>query len=416
MLTSGSAHKVPAHLIGLAVVSISTSTLAASTREAAGASTDSMGFVVTYIATPRAWELMKTDADCPDGYTASISEHYAALSGSEFIAALVAKHPQVSSTLPSAAYRNGGRESRQAGAAGARRELPALVSKPWLFEEAPAKYVQDGVTRGMNLDGIDAPQTPGNEHVRAHKKMKDPAGGYIDNEMYRALGCYHGFRGKDRYNFGPQEDQPSNQRSNGVTTTLIEIRGIDDRLNDSEVQVGVHASADPVVLDTTRPGKFVAQHARGLEYVSYTIRGHSPYSQVLKGRIVNGILTTEPAQIRIESAFYDPVPDQAFLFRGGRIRIDLKDTHPVGLLAGYFDVTHAYNMWMMAAGTLGAAHGLSGPSIYEALRELADGYPDANGQFTSISSAFDMELSPAFIFPPEEAKKPLDDAKRKERS
>lgn len=368
------------------------------------------GFVLTYMSSPVNWKLDKGDEDCPHGYNETISGYLAHSSHSLFVAALIARNPIVSSTLPAAMYtprtqRTAAAErtavAQQRTSVADRRPTAPLVARPWLFDEAPAMLVEEGFSRGMNLDGVNAPVSPGGPATRAHKKFQSPTGEYVDNEMYRVFGCYHGFRTKDKYNFGLYEDQTNNQRVNGVTTTLIEVHAsVDDHFNSDDATVGVYLSADRAVFDNTRPGSFVPEHFRGLPYVSYTIKDRPGYSQVFHGKIRNGILTTSPADLRIENAFYGPVPEQDYYLRGARLTFDLKVDQPTGMIAGYFDVDHAYHMFN-AAGTLGASHGFSAPAMFAALRAYADGYPDkTSGQFTAISSAFDIELTTAYVIHP----------------
>jgi hypothetical protein len=360
------------------------------------------GFVLTYIATPQNWKLDNNDKDCPAGYNPTITHYLLQSSHSAFVTSLVGANPMISSLMPTVLYLT--RNDQRAG--GPRRPTLPLVVKPWLFEEAPTYLVQEGFSRGLNLDGVNAPFSPGSATVRPHKKFLSPTGEYVDNEWYRVLGCYHGFRTKTPYNFGLFEDQAAGERQNGVTTTLIEVTGIKDPLNDDNVSVGVYVSADPIVLDDTKPGTYVEPRVKALRHVSYTVKDDKGPGHVVHGKIVDGVLMTDPGDIKIENAFYEPYPDQAYFLHGARIRLDMKEENPVGILAGYFDLSYAYNL-LNAATTMGASHGLSGVAIYEALRAQADGFPDAKtGEYTAISAGFDIEVTPVYIFHSDSAGRP----------
>jgi hypothetical protein len=373
--------------------------LAGNARAAADGDWRTLGFVLTYIATPPSWKLYSNNEDCPNGYNATISHYAVEISHSDFLSQLVSKSPQFSTGFPRTAYASG-----QAGGVGRDRKGPIvtlpLITKPWFFENAPAKFVQGKLAYGLNLDGVNGPISPGSALIRAHEKFVDPNGEYIDNELYRAVGCYHAFRGKDSYNFGQVEEAASTRRQSGDTTTLIEVSRVDHSTNDGNVMVGIYLSADPAVLNSAAPAAFDKQLHQGIPYFSYSIRERAGYSQSVRGRIVNGVLTTEPADIRIENSLGDMGPDHDFLLRGARLRFDFKDGQTTGMLGGYFVITNAYTMWQQGLGSLGAAHGLSAAAFYEALRTLADGYPDPKtGAYTAISSAFQIELTPAFVIP-----------------
>ena len=68
-----------------------------------------------------------------------------------------------------------------------------------------------------------------------------------------------------------------------------------------------------------------------------------------------------------------------------------------GLVGGYYDFDKWWE-YMLKLEFLIATGDWSCPALYQAARELADGYPDPRtGDCTAISSAFRMDALPAFV-------------------
>src|SRR4029077_8943931 len=95
-------------------------------------------------------------------------------------------------------------------------------------------------------------------------------------------------------------------------------------------------------------------------------------------------------------------------FRGLRLRLKLSAQHADGLLGAYVDVESWYRNLVRAYPTLQHSYGqLSPPSVYQALRRLADGYPDATtGANTAISSALAARFAQVFLLHPQAKKGP----------
>lgn len=244
---------------------------------------------------------------------------------------------------------------------------------------------------GLNLDGKISP---------ANFTAPDGRKG-IDNQLFRLVGCTNSFQ--------------STGQSNGFDTSmyagewgvLIRLKGVDDLQNDDNVEVGIFASADPMQLSPTR---------EALEYATYAMDQDPRFRAVTRGRIKNGILTTDPVDVRFHSVVNSmqlerPLRDariQATITRDGKIK---------GLLAGYTPIEALYNYQYGyrdgkdGAGKLaperlrlgssnGAARvlGHTCPGVYQAMHRLADGHRDpATGKFTSISTQYRFEAVNAFL-------------------
>jgi hypothetical protein len=119
----------------------------------------------------------------------------------------------------------------------------------------------------------------------------------------------------------------------------------------------------------------------------------------MHGRIVNGTLYTDPTDLVYPWAVFYIATDE--YMRGARFKLKLTPTTADGMLAGYQDVETWYSQMMRSYSTHHQSYGASSaPSIYKALRRLADGYPDPKtGANTAISSALLTKFTAVSIVP-----------------
>lgn len=259
-----------------------------------------------------------------------------------------------------------------------------------------------GPAPGMDLDGArDGDNAPG---TCAH----EPFAGGVDNQLLRAMGCVAGYQADDQF-----ESAHLFSLRDGSMTYLVEVTGIDDVRNDEAVEVGLYASPDRPAYAGTNAKDTTSSRGTALRNASLDVTADPKYRQVLKGRITDGVLTTEPAEIRLPHV-YRPFIDTDYLIHAGRLRAEFQpDGSLKGMVAGYYDLTWFYDV----VGTLpGRPHGTSNPrnldisynfhcaGMYHALHRLADGNPDPKtGRCTSLSAAFPLEAVPAFVIHPEQA-------------
>ncbi len=266
--------------------------------------------------------------------------------------------------------------------------------------DPPLLAVEGKVSYGVNLDGT----TDGRATAKscAHEKFEGIDGTpAVDNQMYRLLGCTYGWR----KHFGLVELNANDQRKvNGLGMILVEIRNVDDTQNDADVDVAFYRAIDRAPLDSS---------AKALPYGTYRIdavNGVPRYGSVVKGKIVKGVLTTQPAA-NVSLPFYGNYTyiDQKFRDLSLRLEIEPNGERAKGEFAGYYDIEQ---LWDYIGGlNLQAVAQYSCPALYNGLRKLADGYPDASGQCTGISSAFLVNAVAAFIDHPKGEK--VADAARK---
>lgn len=226
----------------------------------------------------------------------------------------------------------------------------------------------------------------------------------IDNQFYRVVGCTRGYQPTGLANGFATE------MLTGSWGILISMDDVDDLQNDDHVVVGFYANSDPITLSPNRAP---------LAYASYTPIEDTRYHATTTGRIVDGVLTTEPVDVRFYSVLNAMYIDQ--VYRDARLQVSFDEEGRMsGYLAGYAPVENAYDVNFgyrdARAGHPGAPElgpertrtnsaigksnhmGYTCPGIYHALLEHADGHFDPElGRCTSISVQFQIDAMPAFV-------------------
>ncbi|MHB1207993.1 MAG: hypothetical protein ACYCZX_20680, partial [Rhodospirillaceae bacterium] len=109
------------------------------------------------------------------------------------------------------------------------------------------------------------------------------------------------------------------------------------------------------------------------------------------------VLTTAPADVHWPWAVFLGRPG-AYDFKGARFQLALTGDKAQGMLGGYSDIDTWYQQLVRSWSTHHSSYGgLSQPSFYRALHRLADGYPDAEGKNTGISSVLAIKMVQIFI-------------------
>jgi hypothetical protein len=194
----------------------------------------------------------------------------------------------------------------------------------------------------------------------------------VDNQLWRVLGCQWSFR---------EHGDP--KVAAGVLfsarrPTLIEISGIDDPRNDDDVSIAVYASATALHVNAQR-GALAKASYDALD--DARVNGHT------RGRIVDGVLTTEPFDVGL--AYQEQIIDSVRKLRAVRLRATLKPDGSIdGGFYGYYDLDSFWDQ-VRQMGQLGTSVSrISCPAVRSALKRYADGFPDpATGENTAISSA-----------------------------
>jgi hypothetical protein len=185
--------------------------------------------------------------------------------------------------------------------------------------------------------------------------------------------------------------------ASGEWTQVILLQDVNSLENDADVKVIYANTPDRPSQDTS--GQFL----RG---TSFTISDTPPRNRnVLKGKIVDGVLTTDPADIILTQTWGQGGARDIrgnrtkFTYRKGRLRLKFQpDGSLNGLLGGYRPVFEGIQS--AALGGLGSAQvaGIDCASQLATLQKMADGIRDPDtGQCTAVSAAMRINAIPAFV-------------------
>jgi hypothetical protein len=259
--------------------------------------------------------------------------------------------------------------------------LPGIVPDPGQVEP------QLNVARGINLDGDDGKGQPP-AGICKHKNYDSEDGRTgIDNQLYTVQGCVGGFQGHKGFVL----QFANNQMHDGQMSILIEISGIDDERNDDSVYVTLAYSLDPMT-----------KSASGMQILpDYTFRvtddpEYAHYFTRVRGRIVNGVLTTEKMKHFWLNLGNVGTPRELKL-ADAQMRLVLQADGTIkGVIGGYQDWRKISSTYISSTSEL--YHGFQQPAMYNALKRAADGMKDPiTGECNGISSAYDIEGVPAFV-------------------
>jgi hypothetical protein len=254
---------------------------------------------------------------------------------------------------------------------------------PTIIEDPPLRIVEGDISFGMDLDGsVDGSATA---EYCAHDNFTSPAGRPgVDNQMYRLLGCVFGWRDS-----GYVETNANGElRDTSQGVILIEVSGVEDRFNDESVVVRMHRAKDILPKDS-----------RGniLGHASYRIHDVPGYGTPISGQIVDGVLTTEPADVFLPN--YANLTHSEIHLKSMRLELalDAEDERATGIIAGYRDFDNFWDYFRRGE-YLSVTGQFSCPAMYVAAKQLADGYPDPEtGECTALSSSYSIEAVPAFV-------------------
>jgi hypothetical protein len=216
----------------------------------------------------------------------------------------------------------------------------------------------------------------------------------IDNNFYKALGCWKTYRGPHRLSSGALNFNDAMR--DGAWTTVIVVAGEGaDPMNDDHVKVGFYVSDDKMVKDGL--GNIARDY-------TFRIAPHAKYEGIFSARTSNGrILSTVPADVMLRDPSY--TQDLELL----RARVDLEmnpDGSLTGYVGGYRPWEAVYRGWVNARGTvIEVLTWVQLPAVYYALRRSADYSPTGpGGEKTHISFALRVDALPAFVMTPDGSK------------
>jgi hypothetical protein len=265
-----------------------------------------------------------------------------------------------------------------------------ICSQPDRFDRPAIPTVQSKRALGLDLDGGGAVSSC------AHESFTGVTGERgVDNQAYRAMGCtpeWRVFEGGSEVASGYRQFLAS-----GEWTQVLLLRGVDSLERDDDVEVIYGNTPDRPLLDSK--GQYLAG-------ASFAISAKPPrHRNVLRGRIVGGVLTTEPAPIKLTQTWGQGGPRDirgtrsTWTLSRARLRLTFQpDGSLRGLVGGYqpmFELIQAPAIGGIGSATVG---GIDCAAQLKTLEALADGSPDPKtGQCTTISTALELRAVPAFV-------------------
>lgn len=221
----------------------------------------------------------------------------------------------------------------------------------------------------------------------------------VDNQFYRVVGCSRSYQSTGQSNGFAIE------MLTGAWGIVLELQGVDDLNNDSDVSVLIAANADPIQLSAAR---------QPLPYATYALDQNRRFRARTSGSIVNGVLATQPVDVRFHSVVNGMQLERPLV--QARIAATVgEDGTLSGYLAGYtpvealYDVAYGYRTGLTANGdpsplrshsANGAAYvlGHTCHGAYQALYRHADALPDPkSGRYTAVSTQYRFSAIPAFV-------------------
>ncbi len=342
-----------------------------------GDGSETLGFAFTYF-----WfSVHETPQDCPDGYAMALRD-----------VAIMHLPKERQEFLLLAENRSDYYKMGYALSAKRMREQngQSICNIPDSYDDPEHRVVQSSVSYGRDLDGLKSDGADASSCGGVDFTSPDGQAG-VDNQLYRVLGCIDSFRRDALFAGGAMEDYHVGAYRDGEITTLMQVSGVDDRMNDDEVVVGVYSSLDPTQFDSEK---------NGVPYASLTVTDNLLWHNEVKGKIVDGELITDRFDLRLKFGWSGRPAE--YLIKGSQIHLTINaDGSAKGDLTGYFDTEQAYrHNFHNGRGALEVANGFTCPAVHDALMKYSDGYPDpVTGQCTAISTAMTIEAEPAFVIP-----------------
>ncbi len=196
-------------------------------------------------------------------------------------------------------------------------EVWAPDTKPdeWPFYEATGKYAL-----GINLDGKVTPEDFESDDGRKG----------IDNQLFRVVGCVRNYRQEGELGIITTKWR-AQKPFNRVT---FELSGVESLKNDPDVTVTYYRTLDTLLAGPT--GNYLPGGSQRVD-----ARWGKRFIAKAKGRIVNGVLETQPFDRLLvpEDGMGDPAIN---IFRSAQLRLTLTPEGAEGVLGGFIDVEQWY--------------------------------------------------------------------------
>ncbi len=256
------------------------------------------------------------------------------------------------------------------------------------LDRPPTPMLTGRVAKGFDLDN-DQGAGGNDSYTCKHDNFTSPAGEKgIDHQLWRVQGCSVQYRGTDESGNGEIRKAYDDQMMTGQITQVIRLRGVNSLVNDPDVQVLYANTDDRPAVDSRGNPVFKAS------YTVSTAGMKVGYRNLLRGRIVNGVLTTDQKDIILHGGSYSP-----YDLARGKLRLTFQpDGTAKGMLGGYKPLLSL--LTAARGGGRGSVNtaGINCAGQYTALRLMADGDKDPKtGQCRRISYAYELVAVPGFV-------------------
>ncbi len=243
-----------------------------------------------------------------------------------------------------------------------------------------------GILAGFDLDGLISTASSPVAGECAHNDFAGMSGEQgFDYQFWRAVGCIRGFQ-KNEISHSVVEEAVIN----GSMTILVDLEGVENTDNDSEVVAQVFGSTDVPAIGAD---------GDVLPFATLTTHENVLYHGAPgTGEIVDGVLLAGPMDINLRLNIQIVDGDQTM--RDAYLRVEfLPDGSIKGQMYGYQPIAEAYNIFGVQAGPAGAAAlSYTCTGLWGALKSQADGHPDPEtGACSTISVGYRFEAVPAFV-------------------
>ena len=253
-----------------------------------------------------------------------------------------------------------------------------VYAYPWSQPDPEITLVTGKRAFGFNLDD----QVSDQDFI---EPVTGEAG--IDNQLYRALGCFQSHTGALPERPGLPQIVWDIQRDY-MPAWLVELSDVDDFQNDDEIQIGFYRAFGPVKRDATGDVR-----SDMTLWVDPDPRMHN----VVAGRIKDGVITSHGFEFRMLG---NPMFMAEYALQKARARFEITpDGRLEGVLGGFQPWQDIYygNFGSQGWATEHSA-GVDFPGAYYALKKLADADPDPEtGENQAISGTYRVEAVPAFL-------------------
>jgi hypothetical protein len=238
--------------------------------------------------------------------------------------------------------------------------------------------ISPGVVRGFDLDGNVSDGTEPEDCDWEDFESPDGTQG-IDNQMARLTPLF------EPAGLGQAFDYLETSIEDSGFFHLFELRGVDDLVNDDEVELIYELGGGSALMDTE--GNLVSNQ-------TMCVQTDSPHLVADSARIVDGVLLAEFSVLTFMFSMFERI--YPFVFTGAQLKVRFNaEGHLVeGLIGGTLAMSDLLALVAKGAQNTG---GLLGP-MTALLTPLGD-MPLGDEPCAALSSVFDFSAIPVFFFP-----------------